>query len=97
MKGMQYNWMRYLCQEFLANCREAQEERNSFHYTWLLLSIVLVAWRLPEDSQFPLHKDELPKAARFALLWARKDVARIKETNILWVLMEMDLQMVINQ
>lgn len=79
------------------NFKESQEDNTPFCYAWLLLSIVLVAWRLPEDSQFPPHKDELLEAARFALLWAIKDVAHIKETKIFWVLMEMDLQIVINQ
>ena len=49
-KGVQFNWARYLCQEFLANCREAKDETKLFHYAWLFLSIVLVAWELPEVS-----------------------------------------------
>jgi len=40
-------------QEFLTNCREAQEEGKTFHYAWFLLSILLVTGELPEDSQFP--------------------------------------------
>jgi len=49
-KGVLYNWVQYLYKEFLANCREVQEESKAFHYSWLLLLIVLVAWRLAEDS-----------------------------------------------
>lgn len=64
-KVVQYNCSRYLYQEFLMNCREAQEERKPFHYAWLLLLIVLVACQLLEDIQFPLHKEELPKVGDF--------------------------------
>lgn len=46
-KVVQFNWMNYLCGEFLSNCREAEEQAKTFHYVWLLLSIVLMAWELP--------------------------------------------------
>jgi len=95
-KGVQYNWAKYPCKEFLAHYREAQEESKLFHYAWLLLSIVLVAWRLPEDSQFPPHKEDLPEAAWFASLYSTKDPERIKESKIFQILMEMDFLMVIN-
>jgi len=110
VKGVQFNWSRYLCQEFLENCREAQDETKSFHYAWMLFSIVLVAWELPkdsqfppldegllEDSQFPPLEEGLSKAAQFASLWATKDPTRITETKIFWVLMESILRMAINQ
>jgi len=50
MKGVQFNWSCYLCSEFLVNCREAQDERKTFHNAWFLLSIVLITWDLQEDS-----------------------------------------------
>lgn len=53
-----------------------------FHYAWLLLSIVVVAWELPEDSQFPLIASDLPGAAKFASLWATKDPERVKNSKI---------------
>ena len=43
------------------NFHEAHDETKPFHYTWLLLSIVLVAWKLLEDSQFPPLEEALPK------------------------------------
>ena len=42
-EGVQFNWARYLCGEFLVNCYEAQELSKTFPYAWLLLSIVLEA------------------------------------------------------
>ena len=48
-EGVQFNWSKYLCREFMENFYEAQEHGNTFHYAWLLLSIVLMAWELPDD------------------------------------------------
>lgn len=47
-EGVQFNWVLYLCGEFLANYRETQDQSKTFHFYWSLLSIVLVAWELPE-------------------------------------------------
>lgn len=52
-EGVQFNWLHYLCSKLLANCHEAQDESKTFDYAWFFLSIVLVTWELPEDSQFP--------------------------------------------
>ena len=52
-KGVHLNWAVFLCEEFLTNSKEAQEQGKTFHYAWLLLSILLVTWELPVDSQFP--------------------------------------------
>lgn len=49
-EGVQFNWSKFLYMKFLNNCREAQKEGKTFHYGWLLLSIVLVAGELIEDS-----------------------------------------------
>ena len=76
-EGMQFNWSRYLCSEFLADFHEAQDERKTFHYAWFLLSILLVARELPEDNQFPNIEHDFPEAMRYSSLWDTKDVKRI--------------------
>ena len=55
------------------------------------MSIILVAWELPENSYFPSVVLNLLEAAKYALLWATKDVERIKESKIFWILMEMNI------
>lgn len=74
--------MRYLCSEFLTNCKEAQNDSKMLHYSWFLFSIVLVTWDFLEDNQFPLVEKDLPEAAKFASLWATKDVARVTESKV---------------
>jgi len=41
-EGVQFNTVQFLYEEFLTICKEAQEHGNTFHYAWLLLSILLV-------------------------------------------------------
>jgi len=65
--------VRYLRSEFLTNYPEAQDLNNNFYYAWLLLSIVLVAWELPEDIQFPSVVPDLLEATNYASLWVTKD------------------------
>lgn len=79
------------------NCQEARDESKTFHYTWLLISIILVTRDLPEDNQFPPMDKGLSEAAQFASLWAIKYYAWVTETKVLWVLMEASLCMAINQ
>jgi len=72
-EGVQFNWSRYLSSDFLANCREAQDESKTFHYAWFLLSIMLVAWDLLEDNWFPPMEAKFLEATQFASLWATKN------------------------
>ena len=87
----------FLCKEFLENYREAQEKVKTFQYAWLLLSIVLLAGEMLEDSQFPIIDRDLLEAVKYSSLWATKDVTRIRDIKIFWVFMEMNLRMGINR
>jgi len=73
VEGVQINWSDYLHEEFLASCHEVQEQRMTFHYSWILLWIVLVAWELPEESQLPSVMQDLSEAMKYASLWVTKD------------------------
>lgn len=88
--------MQYLYKELLANFYEVEEESKEFHYAQLLLLIVLVAWRLPEDIKFPPYDEDLVEAAQFASLWETKDPERIMESKFFWILVNMDLYTVIS-
>lgn len=52
--GEWFNWSQFLFEAFLINYGEVQEEGKTFHYAWMLLSIILVTTDLPEDSQIPV-------------------------------------------
>ena len=40
-EGVQFNCAEFLCEELLIKNKEAQEQGKTFHYAWLLLSILL--------------------------------------------------------
>lgn len=63
--------------EFLENYHKPQEQSKSFHYVLLFFSIVLVAWELAEEIQFPSVMPDLPEVVRYASLWVTKDVERV--------------------
>lgn len=57
---------------------------------------MLVAWDLLEDSQFPSVVPDLPEATKYASLLVTKDAQHVKDIKILWILMEMNIRMAIN-
>lgn len=84
VEEVQFNWAQFLCKEFLMNCKEAQDQGKTFHYVWLLLSILLIISELPTASLFPTIDRNLPKAVRYTSLWAMKDAAWIREIKVFW-------------
>lgn len=46
-KGVFYNSETYLLNEFVEDCREAQDPGHMFHYSWLLNLVAVEAWRVP--------------------------------------------------
>ena len=74
-----------------------QKNSKTFHYSWLFLSIVLVAWDFPKDSQFPPMEKDLLEAEKFTSLWDTKDVVQVMERKVFWVLMEASIRISINQ
>ena len=58
---------------------------------------MLIVGKLLEDSQFPTIDKYLLEAANYALLWATKDAKRLRDSQNLWVFMEMKIRMWINR
>lgn len=81
----------------MLNCREAQEQGKTFHYVWLLVSILLITRELPKDSQFPNIDRDLLEVAKYASLWATKDTKWIRDIKNVWVLMKVSIRMWINR
>ena len=50
---MQMNWVNYLINELENDCREAQDLGYEFHYSWFIILIEFVAWKMPEGYNFP--------------------------------------------
>jgi len=79
------SWAHFLVEELRVDCLEAQENKGSFHYSWLLILIALIGWREPVDSAFI---DPIPgryEAARYGSLW--------HSSNVCFVVYHMDIDM----
>jgi len=57
----------------------------------------LIAWKEPEYSYFPSIEVDVCQAVRYASLWCTKDPTCAVENKILFLVMVMDLDMVVNQ
>jgi hypothetical protein len=51
VERIQMNWATYLVNLLLQDYMEAQEKGIEFHYSWLLILIVLVEWKEPGHYQ----------------------------------------------
>lgn len=58
---------------------------------------MLVAWELPEESQFPSIMLDLLEAVKYTSLWETTDVERVWDNKNFWILMEMNIRMAINR
>jgi hypothetical protein len=45
-EGLQMNWAKYLVNKLELDCREAQDQGYEFHFSWLLVLIVIFAWEI---------------------------------------------------
>jgi hypothetical protein len=61
--------VKYLVNQLVIDCREAQDQGHEFHFSWLLMLITFVAWELPKVATFPDLDPFEPLAAKFSTLW----------------------------
>jgi hypothetical protein len=76
VEGMQMNWANYLVNELEKDCHEAQDLGYEFHYSWLIILITFVAWKMPEGATFPEIEPSEPLVARFSTLWYTNDMTK---------------------
>lgn len=93
----QFNQVSYLCKYFLKFCREVQEEGKTYHYTCLIIIIMLISWKDMEESKFPPIKLYVCEATEYASLQYTKEFLCAMENRIFFIILLMDLHMVVNQ
>jgi hypothetical protein len=57
VKGVMFVWAPYLLNQFLVDCRDAQDNGTKFHYSHLIIHIALVGWKEPNFSSFWIGKE----------------------------------------
>jgi hypothetical protein len=71
----------YLVNELEKDFRGAHDLGYEFHYSWLIILIAFVAWKMPEGATFPEIEPSESLAARFLTLWYTKDTTKQLQSN----------------
>jgi hypothetical protein len=74
VEGMQMNWVSYLINEIKKDYHEVQGFGYEFHFSWMIILITFVAWKMHEGANFPEIEPLESLAARFSTLWYTNDM-----------------------
>jgi hypothetical protein len=78
------NWESYLVNDLEKDYREAHDYGYEFHFSWLLVLIAFVAWKMPQESTFSEIESSEPLATRFSTLWYMNDMSKKWQSNIVF-------------
>jgi hypothetical protein len=78
-EGTTVGWAPYLLNLFLDDCKDVQDFRMKFHYSWFLMLIAFMGWREPRYVSFA-SKPKPNQGERYLLLGATSN-ARNKKMN----------------
>jgi hypothetical protein len=81
VEGLQMNWEKYLVNQLDQDYHEAQDQGYEFHFSWLLILIVFIAWEMPEGVTFPEIEPSEPLAMKFTMLWYSSDMGKQWQSN----------------
>jgi hypothetical protein len=88
---MMFSWASYLLNQFLLDCRDAQDNGTEFHYSWLIILIALAGWQEPKFSTF-LDRVGKCYATRYESLWKEKDNKTQQENNTVFSMLLEEIQ-----
>jgi hypothetical protein len=78
------NWDNDLVNELEKDCCKAQDFGYEFHYSWLIILITFVTWKMPEGSTFPEIEPSKLLATRFLTLWYTDDMTKQWKSNAMF-------------
>ena len=81
------NWSLFLLNQLNEGAVVVQDGERPFTYSWLLISIALLAWMDPEDYQrMTVEFDKVWKGAQYQNLWWVEEASRQADCVIhFWV------------
>jgi hypothetical protein len=71
----------YLINELEKDYRETQDFRYEFHFSWLIILIAFVTWKMPERLTFPEIEPLETLVARFSTWWYTNDMTKQWQSN----------------
>jgi len=78
-EGTTVGWAPYFLNLFLDDCKDVQDFRMEFHYSWLLMLMAFMGWREPRYVSFATRPK--PKKGAIYLLLGTTSDARHKKMN----------------
>jgi hypothetical protein len=76
VEGMHMNWVSYLVNELDKYFREAQYLGYEFHFSWLIILIAFVSWKILEGATFLEIEPSESLPTRFSNLWYNNDMTK---------------------
>jgi hypothetical protein len=70
------NWASYLVNEIYKDCREAQDLGYIFLFSWMIILIAFVAWKILNGATFPEIEPSDLLTTRFSTLWYTNDMTK---------------------
>jgi hypothetical protein len=71
----------YLINELEKDCREVKDQGYEFHFSWLLILISFVSWKMSEGAVFLEVEPSKSLATRFSTLWYTNDMVKQWKLN----------------
>jgi hypothetical protein len=78
------NWTQYLVNQLELNCIEAQDQGYEFHFSWLLILVTFIAWKIPEGETFLDIEPFEPLVTKFSTLWYSNDMNKQWQSNVVF-------------
>jgi hypothetical protein len=75
------NWVSYLVNDLEKDYHEVQDQGYEFHFSWLLILIAFVTWKMLEGVAFPEVEPSEPLVMRFFTLWYTTDMVNQWKSN----------------
>jgi len=89
------NWASYLINELEKDCQKDQDLRYELHFSWMIVLIAFVTWKMPKGATFPEIEPSEPLAARFVTLWYTNDMSKQWQSNVVFHACYQQLKVVI--
>jgi hypothetical protein len=84
MEGLQMNWVSYLVNKLEKDCREVQDQGYEFHFSYFMVLISFVSWKMLEGASFLEIEPLEPLAVKFSILWYTNDISKQWQSNSLF-------------
>jgi hypothetical protein len=78
------NWVSYLVNELKKDYHKVRDQGYGFHFSWFLVLITFVSWKMSEGDAFLEIEPFEPLATKFSTLWYMNDMSKQWQSNVVF-------------